>query len=186
MKGTTRIFNKYSELENKIEKRTKNRNEYSIQLSIDDENDIYNKYSLNGNTQIKNEIIDYLEEQVKYVSIAHSITIQVEYKSKNQSTISILQMLIKDKLEDRLSILYQEIHSKLRETILFVILGLISFFLLSIVGRITSSRTIKEILLIICWVFIWKAVEIYFMERRKLVSERLKLMKLYFAKYSIK
>jgi len=183
---TSNIINQYRQFEKEIRTLKKVEINDSIQLSIADENDIYNKYSLNGNTKIKDEIIDYLEEQIKYISISHQVKIQVEYLSKNPSTISILQMLINDKLKDRISVLNNEITKKRKEVISFILFGIVSFTFLAFIRKYLSNRTIIEILLIICWVFIWEAVEIIFIDMKEFKNERLKLVQLFFAKYIIK
>lgn len=59
------------------------------------------------------------------------------------------------------------------------ILGLIAVVLLSVFGE---NPVFSEILDIFAWVFVWEAVDLFFLERGKLRGERLRALRLYDAK----
>ena len=72
----------------------------------------------------------------------------------------------------------------LKEFIALLVLGVASFGVRAIINKYISNVSINEILLIVAWVFIWRAVETFYFERKKIRKDKLKLIQLYMARYN--
>jgi hypothetical protein len=67
--------------------------------------------------------------------------------------------------------------------LILLLIGSILLLFEAFASKLLDFKMINELILIMCWVFIWKAVEMYFFEKRIMKMDKIKLMQLYLAEY---
>ncbi len=143
--------------------------------------DIYDKYSGLSDKFINKDIISYLEDRAKYVPAFEKLTILVE--SPYVSIMDELHSGINAELKKRLSDIEYELRKDLGESALLFLAGAISFIFETFFAIGFQSKVLDNLMVIVCWVFIWRAVEVFFLERRDLRKQKRKLLQLYLADY---
>ena len=171
-------------LSRKAEKRVLKNIKTGITLRLIKSDEIYEKYSNHRDKQISHEILEYIEDQVKYIPVYSQLTITIESDENNVVKIEDVENAVKNHL--RVGIIEKQIEmaQNLKEFIALLVLGVASFGVKAIINKYISNASINEILLIVAWVFIWRAVETFYFERKKIRKDKLKLIQLYMARYN--
>jgi len=171
-------------LSRKAEKRVLKNTKTELTLRLTKSDEIYEKYSNHQDKQISHEILDYIEDQAKYVPVYSQLTINVETEEYEAVKIEDVRDAVKNHL--RVGIIEKQIEmaKNSKEFIALLVLGVTSFGIKAIINKYVSNISINEILLIVAWVFIWRAVETIYFERKKIRKDKLKLIQLYMANYN--
>jgi len=171
-------------LSRKAEKRVLKKTETEITLRLTECDDIYEKYSNYRDKQISHEILDYLEDQTKYIPVYSQVNINIETGKNEETIIENVKDAVRNHL--RVGIIEKQIEmtQNLKEFNALLVLGVTSFGVKAILNKYISNVSINEILLIVAWVFIWRAVETLYFDRKRIRKDKLKLIQLYMAKYN--
>jgi len=156
---------------------SKNRNE--IKLSVT--GDIYDKYSGLKDRFINKDIISYLEDKAKYFPAFEKLTILVE--SPEPGIMEDLKSGVNAQLKRELTDIEYELKKDFRESVLLFFAGVVSFLFEAFFSIGFQSKMLDNLMVIVCWVFVWRSVEIFFFERRELRKRKRKLLQLYLADY---
>lgn len=152
-----------------------------VKLKLDDASGICSKYCKGGEV-VKEGIIDYLERAIAYITIKSPVNIEVSAERNAREKVRKLKELVMGNVYTRLIAANRDLR---RNTLIAIGLAFFGLLLLALQVFITNSFDSpvgNEFLLVICWVFLWRAVEIYFFDGQKKV-DYLKLMQLYLAEY---
>jgi hypothetical protein len=173
----------------------KSKNVNTITLCINTETQIFNKFTMFDKeiaeinwktiTRIDNELIEYLKSEVENVPIGNNIKIDIIVKQNMVNKVIEVENLIKENIQ--LCIKELDIKTKNigRQSFFLILIGLISIALTQFSQFLENTFSFKELVIVMSWVFMWKAIELLFFERRKLVKEKLKLLKMYYCEYKI-
>jgi hypothetical protein len=179
------ITPKYRELDRRIKNDVNNKLQNrvtEIKLVLTEESNICSRFCTN-NTVVDEEIIEYLERSVNFIPIKYPVDILVSAMNKGSGVIEKLRELVNINVYSRL---LAANHDLKRNGLISLVLAIFGLLLLGLQAFFSSRFNIpmsNEFLLIISWVFIWKAVETYFFDRQKKKLAYLKLMQLYMAEY---
>jgi DNA repair exonuclease SbcCD nuclease subunit len=168
---TSSVINSVREIEKlakKSESRMLKKQENVITLRLSEEDVIYERLSNYSDKKIKTEILQYIEDQARYVPLYNPLVIRIERHENTPQTASNIEEAIKENLKNRVIEKQIEMTMKKREFAVFMVLGVAVFVVKALLGNIISNASINEILVIIAWVFIWRSVETLYFERRKL------------------
>jgi hypothetical protein len=182
--GIIESIREIEKLSRKAEERVLKKTETGITLRLAECDDIYEKYSNYRDKQISHEILEYLEDQIKYVPVYSQIKISIETENDESTMIENVRSAVRNHL--RVGIIEKQIEmtQNLKEFIVLLVLGVASFGIKAILNKYISNVSVNEILLIVAWVFIWRAVETFYFERRRIRKDKLKLIQLFMAKYN--
>ena len=153
--------------------------EHEIDLIVSDA--IYDGFSSARNPKLREDILTYLRNRAKYVPPLDRLVVNVALHGPE--TLQDLRDAVRNATRD--AILYT--HSELKQikklyTLLFV-LGILTFVAKTIVTGFFKNAGVNEIFLIIMWVFVWRAVELFFFDRGTIVRENMRLIQLHEARY---
>ncbi len=142
---------------------------------------IYDGFSSARNPKLREDILTYLRNRAKYVPALDRLVVNVALRGPE--TLHDLRDAVRNATMD--AILYT--HSELKQikklyTLLFV-LGILTFVAKTIVTGFFKNAGVNEIFLIIMWVFVWRAVELFFFDRGTIVRENMRLIQLHEARY---
>ena len=107
--------------------------------------------------------------------------INIKVLDKKKDTINIFEKLLKKNMNEKIIKINNQIKKINRNAWILLFIGL---FLISItqIFDISGKRySVNEFIIVMSWVFMWKAVEIFFFERMKVVREKRKLLKIYYS-----
>ena len=177
----------YRELEKQLDKNAKiDAENNEIQLSLQNVDTIYDKYSDVFEPQIDESIFSYLEKTVKYIPVDKSVIINVILPQNGSTNIPNLHEMIQETVQRKNIILNQKLQVNMKIFLILILFGLIAFLFEAFIAEYINIPMINELAIIVCWVFIWKAVETYFFSRRKIKNQKRKLMQLYLARLDSK
>ena len=153
--------------------------EHEIDLVVSDS--IYDDLSGARSRIVREDIVAYLRNRAKYVPPLDRLVVNVALHGPE--TLQDLRDAVRNATRD--AILYT--HSELKQikklyTLLFV-LGILTFVAKTIVTGFFKNAGVNEIFLIIMWVFVWRAVELFFFDRGTIVRENMRLIQLHEARY---
>jgi hypothetical protein len=168
----------------------------TINLCINAETQIFNKFTMfdkeiaeiNWNiiTRIDNELIEYLKNEVVNVPIKNNIKVDIYVKQKMVNKVSDIENLIKENIQLKINQLDTKIKNIIMQSLIFILIGLILIGIAEYSKFIVNTVLHKELVIVMSWVFMWKAIELIYFERRKLKKEKFKLLKMCFCEYKIK
>ena len=158
--------------------------EHLIYINIEKYKDIINKYCPNFSPQINDSLFEYLISQIQLTNFENKIKIIIcnpEWKSY----WPLIQKLVNDEIEFQSKIILKEIWKNNKLALGLLITWVIWFFILAYISNYTN-KAIPFVVDIACWVFIWEAIDLIFLDKRKQRSKYYKLAQLYLAEYEDK
>lgn len=160
----------------------------NIDLEIQREADIYQKYTILSRKRISQEIMNYLEEASKYVPLYKPIKINVTMHNHEISSelLKQVELMVERSLARRIIDLNVMMKDTILRSILMIIFGLISMVINIMLDTYANVYMLEEVFMIASWVFIWQSVEGLFFDRRKIHISKLKLLHVYSADYDSK
>jgi len=166
-----------------------NKSKSIIELCINSNDDFYNHFSTinNGNIlndpnlKISDEVVDYLIEEAKCIPKRNSIIINFKLADKVQCEIEVIKNILKNNISSKILSTGNSI-KKINIYSIFMIL--IGTSLIGIKQFINKTYSLNELIVVMSWVFMWKAIDFIFFEKSKLRKEIFILKKIYFANIS--
>jgi hypothetical protein len=168
----------------------------TINLCINNETQIFNKFTMfdkeiaeinwNTITRIDNELIEYLKNEVVNVPIKYNIKVDIYVKQNMVNKVSDIENLIKENIQLKINQLDTKIKNVIKQSFIFLLIGLILIGLTEYSKIIVNTVLHKELVIVMSWVFMWKAIELVYFKRIKLKKEKLKLLKMCYCEYKIK
>ncbi|QQO10028.1 hypothetical protein [Breznakiella homolactica] len=168
----------------------------TIKLNLADETQIFDPFSISPkgflsisgtaadeNLRINNEIIEYLKREIEYIPIINNLSIEIEMPPQKTE---ILKQLINKKLRREIDNLLKENKRKKRTAGILTFFGLAVFSIYTIVPYFRDRAALNELFVIMSWVLIWRAVELFFFERAGNNLKRRRLLQIYSADYKRK
>jgi hypothetical protein len=177
-------------LENIVIKKLKNDlNRNIIELCINNGNELYNHFSRlnnqniqkNNNSKINNEIIDYLIKETEKFNQGNGIKIILRILEKQNIDINFVEKIIKENIDDKLTILNKKIKRTNKISLILIIIGMILIGITQVFQFFEKRYSFNELIIVMSWVFMWKAIELIFFERFKLMKEKRILIKIYYS-----
>ena len=177
--------------EDKFLKRLKNyKDKYIVELCIESEKDFYNNFSYlsnryNNNVKINSDIIEYLINETENMPLKHSLMISIKTSNLIIQNIDFIIKMIKENIYYKLSIINSRIKRLNVHSVILALIGMLLIGMTHIFGFITKQYSINEFIIVISWVFMWKAVDLIFFEKAGMLKKRKILAKIYFSEITI-
>ena len=153
--------------------------EHEIDLAVS--GSIYDDLSGARNPKLREDILAYLRNRAKYVPPLDRLVVNVAPRSPE--TLHDLADAVRSATRDAILYAHNELQQiKRLYTILFV-LGILTFVVKTFVTSFFKNTGVNEIFLIVMWVFVWRAVELFFFDRGTIVRESMRLVQLHEARF---
>jgi hypothetical protein len=173
----------------------RNVNKTKIKLCINNNAELYNHFTIsnkenknivsNINGKINNEIIDYLIIEAENIPPKNSLIIAMETFEKTNETIEFIEKLIKENFKEKLYAINKRIRKINRNSLILILIGMILIGITQIFQIMERRYSLNEFVIVMSWVFMWKAVELIFFERTKLIKEKAILLKVFYSEIII-
>jgi sRNA-binding carbon storage regulator CsrA len=161
-----------------------------IDLCINSENELYNHFSKldnviiakADNAKINNEIIEYLIMETEKIDQRDSLKIGVKAPEKQDVAVEQIERLIKENINEKLSSLNGKIRRTNSIAFILIFIGMALVGVTQIFQVFENRYSFNEFIIVMGWVFMWKAIELLIFDRFKLIKEKAILMKIYYSK----
>ncbi len=153
--------------------------EHEIDLVVSDS--IYESLSGARTPKLREDILTYLRNRAKYVPPLDRLVVHVA--PHGPETLHDLANAVRNATRDAILYAHNELQQiKKLYTLLFV-LGVLTFVVKTFVTGFFKNAGVNEIFLIVMWVFVWRAVELFFFDRGTIVRESMRLVQLHEARF---
>ena len=173
--------------EKRFAKRLKdNKNRSVIELCIKNEIDFYNDYSylnnsINKNIKINNNIIHYLINETENIPLKNSLLICIRTLNTISQNSGFFEKLVKKNIHKKISTINKRIKKINIHSIVLALIGMLLIGMTQISNFVSKQFSLNEFIIVMSWVFMWKAVDLMFFEKTRILKKKRTLMKIYFS-----
>ena len=156
------------------------KNQAVIKVFVHDLESVISPFSLQDNIVINSEFANFLNQHILATHLIHDINIQIKSNNlEKQEDILLIKEAIKNYYYEEAIISYRKIKNTIIKSVIFTFLAVMIFSLVIFLNHLNLlSAVATEIIDIAGWVFMWEAVDLFFIERPLNKYELLKNHKL--------
>ena len=153
-----------------------------INVKIDSKEQLYSSYSYSGD-KLNNEFSEYVYEKAKSVPINESIKIRIH--STDDIDAAEVEQTIKRHYRAEYKQTKKEIKRIAVISLIMTLLGILALTALILINHFTENLYVTSIVEIAAWVFIWEAVDYFFLQRPVVKGKCILIQRIYTAKTEI-
>jgi hypothetical protein len=174
-----------------IKRLKNNQNKTKITLCINSFLDLYNRFSItnNGNIidagKINIEVMDYIIMETENIPRENNLIISIKTNENGNEKVTVIDNLIKRNIKEKIGKVNEKVRRTNRNAFILAFIGMILIGSTQIFQIFERRYSVNEFIIVMSWVFMWKAVEILFFERVKLIKEKAILLRIYFSEIII-
>jgi len=165
-------------------KADKNKDNYNINVKVENESQIINEFSYANSDKLNGELDNYIYNKAKHCPIKSNIQINI-YTKKNLDEKEIKSAIQQNYFEEAKTKKI-ELKNNLMTTVTMLVLGIIFLSTLLLIYKFANNIYITTILDIFTWVFFWEVADLFFLRRPELRKEYIIFNKLSTSKIEIK
>ena len=178
----------YKEFDRELKRkgRTRHRNrpgKITVRISAENAAVFHNSRNTIMKSKFINECIEYINDEIRYTQPTLPLTVEVENKTNDMDITRVMKETIRDYVSGDIEESYHEFR---KNSILAAALSLAGLAFLALIAFFThffSQFVFREFFVVIAWVLIWRAVELFFFENQSIRMKKYRLMQLYFAEF---
>ena len=156
---------------------------FVINVKADNDSQVFSSYNYDNKDLLDSDLCDYLKNNAKLCQSNKDIKIRIFSKEKLEASE------VKSALKSHFKRDYLEAKVDLKKSNIFslvsIIFGLLSMVLLWGLYKFTDNYFLNTLFEIITWVFVWEAVDSFFLKRPALKRSCKRIQKLYSADVEI-
>ena len=142
-----------------------------IRLTIHDDSNVVSPYSEPGKPVIAGELADYLENIASNYLPAQQIAITFYSDCIDDTEQATFDKAVRNYFSFKAAEMRREIAQNTIMSLIFTIIGVVSLTVMFILSAHGLGEVLTECLDIFAWVFLWEAVDQFFIERKALVRK---------------
>ena len=155
----------------------------TINIKIKSEEELYSGYNYDKNEVLNPALGDFLLEK------AEALPVKSKLRLKFFSDVNIKEHELFSAIKNKFKGEFENYQRKLKKTALFslvvLILGILFLGLFILEEMFFQTPILSIILEIVSWVFIWEAVDAFFLQRSSLKEKRLQMARIYDAEMEV-
>jgi hypothetical protein len=155
-----------------------------IRMQVRDDSNFLSMYSPKNEVVISSEVSDFLDNAIKSKRLNNDLHIIISSNVIDDNEKLEYQRGIKNYYRLRILDLDRRLKSNLVSAILMILVAIFIFVTYIILELHHSNYILLQLIDISAWVFVWEAVDLFFLERKRLKYEQLRDCSLYDAKIS--
>lgn len=154
-----------------------------INVKADEKGQVFSSYNFESNEKLNDELSDFIYDKAKDVPANKDIKIKIftDFKADEKE--------VQDAIKNNYKKEYINLKSEMKRNYIFsavmFVLGIVTLTLLLLMHSWFYNVYLEIILEIATWVFIWEAVDSFFLQRAQLKRKCLTMLKLYSAEINI-
>lgn len=154
-----------------------------IPMHVIDDSNFLSAYSSKDEEIISSEAAEYLEHKIKPSDISNKLHISISSSCIDEEEEKRYAKAIKNYYKNKVIDETRKIHINSIQSLSMIIVGIL-ILTIYIVLEFVYKNPLLEVIDIAAWVFVWEAVNLYFIERRVMRFDQIKYAKLFEAKVS--
>lgn len=167
-----------------LKKELKNKNDNyedieTINIKAESKAAIFSDYNYDSNEVLNSNIEEFLVEKVK--NIPPKVNLRVKIFTDDCVDENEVKVAYKNKFKGDFEELEQELKRNMLFAFTMLILGVLFMGFLILEIYFLNNYILSTILEIAVWVFVWEAVDSFFLERSSIRRKRYQLARLYYA-----
>lgn len=155
-----------------------------INLTIYDDDNFLSPYSSDNEEIISDEVASFLENNVHLINPKEPLHIKISSNEINETEKGIYKRAINNYYFNEVVEIDRSLKFNTLATVLLTLISLIIFVGLYFLMSYTSIPILPEVITVIAWVFLWEAVNQFFIERAFLRRRENRCLNLMSAKIS--
>ncbi len=161
--------------------------EVIVPLTLSNESNIISLFSIKENPILDESLSNFIEEQTHFIPIRQKIAfeIQSDEELSDEVKAQFLSSLSKHYHHRSIAIAQEKIINQ-RNVLIFLLIGVVFLGFAFFVSAFYTNQILSEILMIIGWVFVWEATDLFFIERGILNKKQIKYHRIQTAKVTFK
>ena len=154
-------------------KQTKNEDKKpaSINLTVYDDSSFLSPYSSDNEEIISDEVAGFLENSAKQIKPTSSLKINIKSKTIAENEKPVYLRAIKNYYENESAEIKRNLKFNLIATLILFAISVVVLLVLFLVVEKFNIQVLTEIVTIMAWVFLWEAVDLFFIRRPLLRRE---------------
>ena len=167
-----------------LKKELKNKNDNfedieTINIKADSKAAIFSDYNYDSNEVLNSNLEEFLVEKVK--NIPPKVNLRVKIFTDDCVDENEVKVAYKNKFKGDFEELEQELKRNMLFALTMLILGVLFMGFLILEMYFLNNYILSTILEIAVWVFVWEAVDSFFLERSSIRRKRYQMARLYYA-----
>lgn len=154
-------------------KQTKNEDKKPalINLTVYDDSSFLSPYSSDNEEIISDEVAGFLENSAKQIKPTRSLKINIKSKTIAENEKPVYLRAIKNYYENESAEIKRNLKFNLIATLILFAISVVVLLALFLVVEKFNIQVLTEIVTIMAWVFLWEAVDLFFIRRPLLRRE---------------
>lgn len=144
----------------------------TINMTVTDDDGFLSPYSEEGKPTISSEVADFLETAAKANRPKDKLRLAVRGDCIDEEEKKKYSAAIKNYYELKLKEEEREFYKKTVNSIVFTIIGILALAVMFLLSAKNVGEVWKECIDIFAWVFLWEAVDQFFIERGAIMLRR--------------
>lgn len=139
-----------------------------VNMTVLDDRGFLSQYGEDNDILISSETAAFLEHSTKAIHHNKDLTLSISSNVIDEREKVLYEKGIRNYYENTFLALQKDLKRNFLTTMLLTIIGVIYFAVLIIISFFVDFDIILEMLSIAGWVFLWEAIELFFLERPKI------------------
>lgn len=179
---------KIVEVVKNLKKELKNKNDNyedieTINIKAESKAAIFSDYNYDSNEVLNSNLEEFLVEKVK--NIPPKVNLRVKIFTDDCVDENEVKVAYKNKFKGDFEELEQELKRNMLFAFTMLILGVLFMGFLILEMYFLNNYILSTILEIAVWVFVWEAVDSFFLERSSIRRKRYQMARLYYAELEV-
>ena len=153
-----------------------------INVKVDSKEQIFSAYSYSGD-KLNPEFSEYIFDKAKNVPIKDTVKIKIH--TTDNIDAAEVEQAIKSHCRSEYRESKKEIKRIFAISLIMTLLGIIALTALILINHFTENLYITSIVEIAAWVFIWEAVDIFFLQRPTVKAKCVLIQRIYLSETEI-
>ena len=171
-----------------LKKELKNKNDNyedieTINIKAESKAAIFSDYNYDSNEVLNSNLEEFLVEKVK--NIPPKVNLRVKIFTDDCVDENEVKVAYKNKFKGDFEELEQELKRNMLFALTMLILGVLFMGFLILEMYFLNNYILSTILEIAVWVFVWEAVDSFFLERSSIRRKRYQMARLYYAELEV-
>ncbi len=155
-----------------------------INVGAENYDDIFSPYCYKGGDTLSSDLVGYLQQKSNAITLDYDLTIRFHVKNASEEKRKEIELAVRENYQSEIQGLDKRMNRATIFSIVFLFIGILFCTTYLLVFNIVV-QSIKYILDLLSWVFLWEGIDAFFLDRRMMQLEKLKSYRLCAAKIEI-
>lgn len=147
-----------------------------VNMTVRDDSGFLSVYSQSDIPVIDGTVADFIENRTSAILPREPLTLRIYSDSVDENEIPVYQRAIRSYYKEKYYSSEREYRRNVVAAVMLALAGILALSLMIFLEKRIESAIWFEVIDIVAWVFLWEAVDLYFLENRMLKYRRLRYL----------